>query len=51
MMEFRDAEGQKRFFRMEDNLKTASNEHLRILQTYLDEKVQDDYDFKMAQQK
>ena len=26
MMEFRDAQGQMRFFRMEDNLKTASNE-------------------------
>ena len=33
MMELRDAEGQIRFFRMKDNLKTASNEHLRILQS------------------
>ena len=31
MMEFRDAQGQRRFFRMEDNLKTASNEDLRTL--------------------
>ena len=31
MMEFRDAQGQRRFFRMEDNLKTTSNEDLRTL--------------------
>ena len=51
MMEFRDAQGQRRFFRMEDNLKTASNEDLRTLQTYLDDRVEDEYRFKLALQR
>ena len=51
MMEFRDAQGQMRFFRMEDNLKTASNEDLRTLQTYLDDRVEDEYRFKLALQR
>ena len=48
MMEFRDAQGKRRFFRMEDNLKIASNEDLRTLQTYLDDRVEDEYIFKLA---
>ena len=51
MMEFRDAQGQTRLFRMEDNLKTASNEDLRTLQTYLDDRVEDEYRFKLALQR
>ena len=51
MMEFRDAQGQRRFFRMEDNLKTATNEDLRTLQTYLDDRVEDEYRFKLALQR
>ena len=51
MMEFRDAQGQRRFFRMEDNLKTTSNEDLRTLQTYLDDRVEDEYRFKLALQR
>ena len=31
---------------MEDNLKTASNKDLRTLQTYLDDRVEDEYRFK-----
>ena len=51
MMEFRDTQGQRRFFRMEDNLKTASNEDLRTLQTYMDDRVEDEYRFKLALQR
>ena len=51
MMEFRDTQGQRRFFRMVDNLKTASNEDLRTLQTYLDGRVEDEYRFKLALQR
>ena len=51
MMEFRDAQGQMRFFRMEDNLKTAINQDLRTLQTYLDDRVEDEYRFKSALQR
>ena len=36
---------------MEDNLKTASNEYLRTLQTYLDDRVEDEYIFKLALQR
>ena len=48
MIEFRDAQGQRMIFRMEDNLKTASNQDLRTLQTYLDDRVEDEYRFKLA---
>ena len=48
MMEFRDAQGQRKFFRMKDNLKNATTEYPRTLQTYLDDKVGDEYKFKMA---
>ena len=48
MMEFKDAQGQKRFFRMDDNLMTASNQDLRTPQTYLDDRVEDEYGFKLA---
>ena len=51
MMEFRDAQGQRRFFKMEDNLKTTSNEDLRTLQTYLDDRVEDEHKFKVALQR
>ena len=51
MIEFRDTQGQRIFFRMEDNLKTASNEDLRTLQTYLDDRVEDEYRFKLAIQR
>ena len=51
MMEFRDAQGQRRFFMMEDNLKTASNKYLRTIQTYLDDRVEDEYRFKLALQR
>ena len=47
MMEFRDAQGQRRFFRMEDNLNIATNKDLRTLQTYLDDKVEDEHRFKI----
>ena len=45
VMEFRDAQDQRRFFMMEDNLKTTSNKDLRTLQTYLDDRVEDEYRF------
>ena len=48
MMEFRDGQGQRRFFRMEDNLKTATNEDLRTLQAYLDDRVEDEHRFKLT---
>ena len=34
--------------RMEDNLKTATNKDLRTLQTYQDDRVEDEYRFKLA---
>ena len=51
MMEFRDTQGQRRFFMMEDNLKTASNEDLRTLQTYMDDRAEDEYRLKLALQR
>ena len=51
MMEFRYAQAKRRFFGMEDNLKTASNEDLRTLQTYLDDRVEDEYRFKLDLQR
>ena len=36
---------------MEDNLKTANNQDLRTLQTYLDDRVEDEYRFKLALQR
>ena len=36
---------------MEDNLKTASNEDLRTLQTYLDDRVEYEYRLKLALQR
>ena len=36
---------------MEDNLKTASNEDMWTLQTYLDDRVEDEYRFKLALQR
>lgn len=37
-MEFRDQDGRKRFFRMEDQLKKANSATLKFLQTKLDPK-------------
>ena len=51
MMEFRDPQGQRRFFRMEDNLKTISNEDLRTLQSYLDDRVEYEHRLKLAFQR
>ena len=51
MMEFRDAQGQRRLFRMEDNLMIATNEDLRTLQTYLDDRVEGEHRFKLALQR
>ena len=51
MIEFIDAQCQRRFFRMEDNLKTTTNEDLRTLQTYLDDRVEYEHRFKLALQR
>ena len=51
MIEFRDAQGLRRFFRMQDILKIAKNEDLRTLQTYLDDRVEDENRFKLALQR
>ena len=51
MMEFSDAQGQRRFFRMKDNLKTSTNEDVRTLWTYLDDIVEDEHIFKLSFQK
>ena len=51
MMEFRDSQGQMRFFRMEDNLNTASDEDLKTLQLYLNDNDEDEYRFKQALQR
>ena len=48
MMEFRYPQGQKRLFRMKDKLKTATNEDLITLQTYLDDRVEDEHRSKLA---
>lgn len=39
MMEFRDDEGCRRFFRLEDQLSKASTKYLRWLQSKLDPKL------------
>ena len=36
---------------MEDNLKTATNENLGTLQTYLDDRVEDEHKVKLALQR
>ena len=51
MMKFRDPQGQIRFFRMKNNLNTTSNEDLRTLQSYLDDRVEDEHRFKLALQR
>ena len=51
MMEFRDVQGKMRFFRMEDNLKIVINEYLRTIQTYLDDRVEDEHRFKLGLQR
>ena len=45
MMEFRDEIGQRRFFRIEDQLKTASNDVPSQLQQFLDDKDEDEHLF------
>ena len=48
MMQFRDAQGQKKILQEEDNLKTAINKDLRTLQTYLDDRVEDKHRVKIS---
>ena len=51
MIEFRDSQVQSRIFRMENNLKAASNEDLETLQLYLGDNVEDEYKFVQALQR
>ena len=51
MMEFRDETGQRRFFRMEDQLKKADNDTLRFLQSKLDPTIEEEAFFIRALQK
>lgn len=51
MMEFRDEQGQRRFFRMEDQLEKATNEALMFLQSQLDDSVENERLFKIGLQK
>ena len=44
-MEFRDNKGVRRFFRLEDQLKIASNETLKEMQSKLDINVEDEAEF------
>lgn len=44
-MEFRDDKGVRRFFRLEDQLKIASNETLKEMQSKLDVSVEDEAEF------
>ena len=44
-MEFRDNKGVKRFFRLEDQLKIASNETLKEMQSKLDVNEEDEAEF------
>ena len=50
-MEFRDKIDQKRFYKMEDQLKTASNDALIHLQSYLDDINEDEHLFKIVFQR
>ena len=43
-----DHEGQMRFFWMEDNLKTTTNEDLVFLQQFMDDKNEDEHRFRFA---
>ena len=45
LMEFRDDKGVRRFFRLEDQLKIASNETLKEMQSKLDISVEDEAEF------
>ena len=44
-MEFRDSKGVRRFFRLEDQLKIASNETLKDMQSKLDINKEDEAEF------
>ena len=44
-MEFRDKNGVRRFFRIEDQLKIASNETLKEMQSMLDINDEDEAEF------
>ena len=44
-MEFRDNKGVRRFFRLEDQLKIASNESLKEMQSMLDINDQNEAEF------
>ena len=39
------------FFMMEDNLKATSDEYMRTLKTYLDDRDEDEYRFKLSLQR
>ena len=45
LMEFRDKKGVRRFFRLEDQLKIASNESLKEMQSMLDVNNEDEAEF------
>ena len=45
LMEFRDAKGVRRFFRIEDQLKISSNETLKEMQEMLDINDEDEAEF------
>ncbi|KAK1387210.1 hypothetical protein POM88_015388 [Heracleum sosnowskyi] len=45
MMEFRDEDGRRRFFRLEDQLSKASTKYLRWLQSKLDPKIVEEDNF------
>ena len=45
LMEFRDNKGVRRFFRLEDQLKIASNETLKDMQSKLDINEEDEAEF------
>ena len=45
LMEFRDEKGVRRFFRLEDQLKIASNETLKEMQSLLDINEEDEAEF------
>lgn len=51
MMKFRDQDGSRKFFRMEDQVKMTNNETLKFLQTKLNTKVEEEGKFFNALQR
>ena len=51
MMEFLDKDGSRRFFKIEDQLKIASNEFLKFMQSKLDLDDEDEANFYRALEK